>query len=158
MSWTEIGAIGELIGAIGLFISILFVAYEMKLKRKDEQAREFESLNLKVIELNLVVAQSPSLSGALSKWWQQTDGMWGEVKEGMTKSIIDGLFSIEEKTALKHYWFSMMAWMNLALSKEERNSFDSNENRSGLVNILDYARLFGSMDNVDFDNISKKFN
>ena len=158
MSWTEIGAIGELIGAIGLFISIFFVAYEMKLKRKDEQAREFESLNLKVIELNLVVAQSPSLSGALSKWWQQTDGMWGEVKEGMSKSIIDDLFSIEEKTALKHYWISMMAWMNLALSKEERNSFDSNENRSGLVNILDYARLFGSMDNVDFDNISKKFN
>ena len=47
MSWTEIGAIGELIGAIGLFISILFVAYEMKLKRKDEQEREYESVNLK---------------------------------------------------------------------------------------------------------------
>ena len=88
MSWTEIGAIGELIGAIGLFISILFVAYEMKLKRKDEQAREFESLNLKVIELNLVVAQSPSLSGALSKWWQQTDGMWGEIRAGINKETL----------------------------------------------------------------------
>ena len=39
MSWTEIGAIGELIGAIGLFISILFVAYEMKLKRKEKMNR-----------------------------------------------------------------------------------------------------------------------
>ena len=34
MSWTEIGAFGELIGAIGLFVSITFVAYEMKLKRQ----------------------------------------------------------------------------------------------------------------------------
>ena len=35
MSWTKVGAIGELIGAIRLFISISFVAYEIKLKRKD---------------------------------------------------------------------------------------------------------------------------
>ena len=157
MSWTEIGAIGELIGAIGLFISILFVAYEMKLKRKDEQAREYESVNLKTIELNLVAAQSPSLSGALSKWWQQTDGMWGEVKEGLTEKGLDEIFTIEEKTALRHYWFSMMVWLNLALSKEERNSYDSNQNKSGFVNILNYARLFGSMDNVTFNRLSEKF-
>jgi len=75
MSWTEIGAIGELIGAIGLFISISFVAYEMKLKRGDEQAREYESVRLKAIELNFATAQSPMLSDTLSKWWQQTDGM-----------------------------------------------------------------------------------
>ena len=80
MSWTEIGAFGELIGAIGLFVSSTFVAYEMKLKREDEKAREYESLTLKTIELNLIAAQSPSLSGALSKWWQQADGMWGKAK------------------------------------------------------------------------------
>ena len=96
MSWTEIGAIGELIGAIGLFISISFVAYEMKLKRKDEQAREFESVNLKTIDLNLTAAQSPSLSGALSTWWQQTNGMWGEVKEGLTEKGLDEIFTMEE--------------------------------------------------------------
>ena len=157
MSWTEIGAIGELIGAIGLFVSILFVAYEMKLKRKDEQAREYESVNLKTIELNLVAAQSPSLSGALSKWWQQTDGMWGDVKEGMSESKIDELFDIEEKTVLRHYWFGMMMWLNLALSKEERNSFDSSHNKRGYINILSYARLFGSMDNVTFNRLSEKF-
>ena len=158
MSWTEIGAVGELIGAIGLFISISFVAYEMKLKRKDEQAREFESVNLKTIDLNLTAAQSPSLSGALSKWWQQTHGMWGEVKEGLTEKGLDELFTIEEKTALSHYWFSMMVWLNLALSKEERNSYDSHQNRRGFLNILDYARLFGSTDNATFNRISEKFN
>ena len=47
MSWTEIGAIGELIGAIGLFISILFVAYEMKLKRGDEQATNTNKFSLR---------------------------------------------------------------------------------------------------------------
>ena len=107
------------------FVSITFVAYEMKLKREDEKAREYESLTLKTIELNLTAAQSPSLSGALSKWWQKTDGMWGKVKHQITENEVDQIFCAEEKAALAHYWFSMMVWLNLALSKEERNSYDS---------------------------------
>ena len=157
MSWTEIGAFGELIGAIGLFVSITFVACEMKLKREDEKAREYESLTLKTIELNLIAAQSPSLSGALSKWWQQTDGMWGKAKHQITEKEVDQIFSAEEKTALAHYWFSTMVWLNLALSKEERNSYDSSQNRGGFVNILEYARLFGSLDHANFPRISERF-
>ena len=157
MSWLEIGAIGELIGALGLFVSITFVAYEMKLKREDEKAREYESLTLKTIELNLAAAQSSSLSMALSKWWQYTDGMWGEVQGSFTKEEVDQVFSAEEKAALRHYWFSMMVWLNLALSKEERNSYDSSHNRGGFVNILEYARLFGAMDHVNFQRISERF-
>jgi len=157
MSWLEIGAIGELIGALGLFVSITFVAYEMKLKREDEKAREYESLILKTIELNLTVAQSPSLSGALSKWWQHTDGMWGEVQGSFTKAEIDQTFDAEEKAALGHYWFSMMVWLNLALSKEERNSFDSSQNKASLKNILEYARLFGSIDHINLQRISERF-
>ena len=80
------------------------------------------------------------------------------VKEGMSESKIDELFDIEEKTVLRHYWFGMMMWLNLALSKEERNSFDSSHNKRGYVNILSYARLFGSMDNVTFNRLSEKFN
>ena len=129
----------------------------MKLKRKGEQAREFESVNLKTIDLNLTAAQSPSLSGALSTWWQQTNGMWGEVKEGLTEKGLDEIFTMEEKTALRHYWFSMMVWLNLALSKEERNSYDSSQNRGGFVNILEYARLFGSLDHANFPRISERF-
>lgn len=39
MSWLEIGAIGELKGALGLFVSFTFVAYAMKLKREDDSPR-----------------------------------------------------------------------------------------------------------------------
>ena len=158
MSWTEIGAIGELIGAIGLFISISFVAYEMQLKRGDEQAREYESLRLKAIELNFATAQSPVLSDTLSKWWQQTDGMWGEIRAGINKETIDKLFQPEEKTMMKHYWQSWVLWLDLALAKEERHSFDSSNNRKGFSNIIEYARIFGAMDNGKLDRLSKQFN
>ena len=56
-----------------------------------------------------------------------------------------------------HYWFSMMVWLNLALSKEERNSYDSSQNRGGFVNIVEYARLFGSMEHANFPRISERF-
>ena len=36
MSWLKIGASGELLGTLGLFVSITFVAYELKLKREKE--------------------------------------------------------------------------------------------------------------------------
>ena len=158
MSWTEIGAIGELIGAIGLFISISFVAYEMKLKRGDEQAREYESVRLKAIELNFETAQSPMLSDTLSKWWQQTDGMWGEIKAEISKDTIDKLFQPEERTMMKHYWSSWALWLDLALAKEERDSFDSSKNQKGFNNIVEYARIFGAIDNGNLDRLSEKFN
>ena len=52
----------------------------------------------------------------------------------------------------------MMVWLNLALSKEERNSYDSSQNSGGFVNILEYARLSTAMDYVNFQRISKRFN
>ena len=158
MSWTEIGAVGELVGAIGLFISISFVAYEMKLKRGDEQAREYESLRLKAIDLNFATAQSPMLSDALSKWWQQTDGMWGEIRAGFNKDTIDKLFQPEERTMMTHYWQSWILWLDLALAKEERHSFDSNKNKKGFSNVVEYARIFGAIDNANLDRLSEKFN
>ncbi len=36
MSSLEIGAFGELIGTLGTFVPITYVAYEMKLKREKE--------------------------------------------------------------------------------------------------------------------------
>ena len=158
MSWIEIGAIGELIGSIGLFISISFVAYEMKLKRGDEQAREYESVRLKAIELNFATAQSQMLSDTLSKWWQQTDGMWGEIKAEISKDTIDKLFQPEERTMMKHYWSSSVLWLDLALVKEERDSFDSSKNQKGFNNIVEYARIFGAIDNGNLDRLSEKFN
>ncbi len=113
----------------------------MKLKREDEKAREYESLTRKTIELNVSVAQLPSVSRALSKWWQHTDGMWGKVQSSFTKGESDQYSDADEKAALGHCWFSMMVWLNLALSKEGRNSFDSSQNKKAQgisLNTRDY--------------------
>lgn len=55
MTINELGSLGEIIGAIGLFLSIGFVAYELRLKRGYERSREYETLLLEVIKMNLAV-------------------------------------------------------------------------------------------------------
>ena len=91
MSWLEIGAIGELIGALGLFVS-------WRNEAKMKKAREYESLTLKTIELNLAAAQSSSSSMA-TKWWQYTDGMWGEVQNSPRRKLTK--FSVLRKRPLE---------------------------------------------------------
>ena len=59
---------------------------------------------------------------------------------------------------MKHYWQSGVLWLDLALAKEERHSYDSSNNRKGFSNIIEYARIFGVMDNGNLDRLSKQFN
>ena len=120
MSWTEIGAIGELIGAIGLFISICFVAYEMRLRRKDEAARELEVIQTRAIELQSGVAYQPELNQALTKWHRFTEGHFKSLPNDVDKDILRAEFTDEEWNLLGHHFSAQAYWVDIFLSKIDR--------------------------------------
>ena len=68
MTISELGSLGEVVGAIGLIVTLIFLAMEMRLKRQDESFRDIEQSQIRNQELNLAVATSPSLCAVMAKW------------------------------------------------------------------------------------------
>ena len=65
MTISELGSLGEVVGAFGLIVTLVFLAMEMRLKRKDESFRDIEQSQIRSQELNLAVATSPSLCAVM---------------------------------------------------------------------------------------------
>ena len=120
MEFSEIGAIGELIGAFGLFISIGFVAYEMRLRRKDEAARELEVIQTRAIELQSGVSYQPDLNKALTKWHRFTGGHFKSLPNDVDKDLLRAEFNEEEWNSLGHHFSAQAYWGDIFLSKIDR--------------------------------------
>ena len=52
MTISELGSLGEVIGALGLIVTLVFLAMEMRLKKKDESFRDIEQSQIRSQELN----------------------------------------------------------------------------------------------------------
>ena len=59
MTISELGSLGEVVGAFGLIVTLVFLAMEMRLKRQDESFGDIEQSQIRNQELNLAVATSP---------------------------------------------------------------------------------------------------
>ena len=42
MTISELGSLGEVVGALGLIVTLVFLGMEMRLKRQDESFRDIE--------------------------------------------------------------------------------------------------------------------
>ena len=47
MTISELGSLGEVVGAFGLIVTLVFLAMEMRLKRKDESFRDIEQSQIR---------------------------------------------------------------------------------------------------------------
>ena len=61
MTITELGSLGEVVGAFGLIVTLVFLAMEMRLTRQAEENRDLEQVQIRIQEFNLAVATSHSL-------------------------------------------------------------------------------------------------
>ena len=59
MTISELGSLGEVVGAFGLIVTIVFLAMEMRLKRQSEDNRDLEQVQVRALELQLGAAESP---------------------------------------------------------------------------------------------------
>ena len=76
MTISELGSLGEVIGAFGLIVTLVFLAMEMRLKRQAEDNRDLEQVQIRALEIQLGAAESPELSKVLSKWNRLTGGIF----------------------------------------------------------------------------------
>ena len=74
MTISELGSLGEVIGAFGLIVTLVFLAMEMRLKRQSEDNRDLEQVQIRALEIQLGAAESPELSKVVSKWNRLTGG------------------------------------------------------------------------------------
>ena len=88
MTISELGSLGEVIGAFGLILTLVFLAMEMRLARQAEESRDLEQVQIRVQELNLAVATSPSLSAIMAKWNKLTGGHFQPLPHDVTESRI----------------------------------------------------------------------
>ena len=68
MTISELGSLGEVVGAFGLIVTLVFLAMEMRLKRQSEDNRDLEQVQIRALEIQLGTAESPELAKVLSKW------------------------------------------------------------------------------------------
>ena len=48
MTISELGSLGEVVGAFGLIVTLVFLAIEMSLKRQSEDNRDLEQVQIRV--------------------------------------------------------------------------------------------------------------
>lgn len=51
MTISELGSLGEVIGAFGLIVTLVFLAMEMRLGRQAEESRDLEQMQIRNQEL-----------------------------------------------------------------------------------------------------------
>ena len=120
MTISELGSLGEVIGALGLIVTLVFLAMEMRLKRQDESFRDIELSQIRNQELNLAVATSPSLCAVMAKWNELTGGHFQPLPPEVSESTISDLFTEEERAALVFYFYANAMNMEMVLAKLNR--------------------------------------
>jgi hypothetical protein len=72
MNWDAIGAVGELIGAIAILITLVYLAFQIKVMRDMNEKLAIDSTYSKFNAVRQSVFENPELASLFSKWSQQS--------------------------------------------------------------------------------------
>ena len=148
MTISELGSLGEVIGAIGLIVTLVFLAMEMRLARQAEESRDLEQVQIRVQELNLAVATSPSLSAIMAKWNKLTGGHFQPLPHDVTESRILETFTEEERAALVNYFYGNAMNMEMILAKVARGTLPRSTLRYYDTSLRESARYLTVLGNM----------
>ena len=122
MTISELGSLGEVVGALGLIVTLVFLAMEMRLKRQAEDNRDVEQVQIRAFEIQLGVAENPELSKVLSKWNRLTGGIWLPLPPHIDNAALQDIFDEEELTTLNYYHLASAMNYEMTLTKWERGA------------------------------------
>ena len=97
MTISELGSLGEVVGAFGLIVTLVFLAIEMRMKRQDEMYSDVEKLMIRSQDLETLVAQNPALTKVMTKWNKLTGGHLQPLPKDITRETIK-LFSTKKNS------------------------------------------------------------
>ena len=122
MTISELGSLGEVVGALGLIVTLVFLAMEMRLKRQAEDNRDVEQVQIRAFEIQLGVAENPELSKVLSKWNKLTGGIWLPLPPHIDNAALQDILDKEELTTLNYYLLASAMNYEMTLTKWERGA------------------------------------
>ena len=67
MDWDSVGAIGEIIGAVAVVVSLFYVGSQVKQNATSVRGQTHESITRTMVDVNLLLASDPDLSVAISR-------------------------------------------------------------------------------------------
>ena len=122
MTISELGSLGEVVGAFGLIVTIVFLAMEMRMKRQNEIYNDVEKAQIRSQELEMLVAQNPALTKVMTKWNKLIGGHLQPLPKDITAETIQTIFDEEESTILYYYLHAQAYNTELVLTKAERGA------------------------------------
>jgi hypothetical protein len=69
MNWDAIGAIGEVVGAVGVIVSLLYLALQIRQNSNVVRSATRQAISTTQVELGLRIGESPDLRVAMAKLW-----------------------------------------------------------------------------------------
>jgi hypothetical protein len=67
MNWEAIGAIGEIVGAIAVFVTLLYLGIQLRLNTRALKSSTFQEISASTAETMQVIASTPGMSELIVK-------------------------------------------------------------------------------------------
>ena len=148
MTISELGSLGEVVGAFGLIVTLAFLAMEMRMTREDGIYRDLEHLMIRNQELCMLVTQSPELADVITKFNNLTGGHFQPLPKDVTAQKIRETFDERELTILTNYHYANSWGAELFLTKAERGAISEDSMRMydlGLRETTKYLTVLGNV-------------
>jgi hypothetical protein len=75
MNWEALGAIGEIVGAVAVVVTIAYLAVQIRQNTRSVRASMYQSLVESVVNFNTAFTQDPELAQAYLKGLEDLDGL-----------------------------------------------------------------------------------
>ena len=101
MNWEAIGAIGEILGAIAVLVTLVYLAAQIRQNSRFVKAATYHSTSRARNEFNFAVATTPELSALLVRARDESASFDAEERQRFN-SLMWGLFNLFEDSIVQH--------------------------------------------------------
>ncbi len=101
MNWEAIGAIGEILGAIAVLVTLVYLAAQIRQNSRFVKAATYHSTSRARNEFNFAVATTPELSALLARARDDNTSFDAEERQRFN-SLMWGLFNLFEDSLVQH--------------------------------------------------------
>ena len=119
MDWNELGSIGELVSALAVIVSVVYVAIQLKANTRTNRAKAAQEAEELFIELNVTAATNPEISNLTVRIYQAKSLDDFDETENMqirllviawTQAVQAQYFMWREGTLLDEVWEYRLNW------------------------------------------------
>ena len=134
MNWDAIGAIGEILGASAVFVTLVYLAVQVRHAKEQARLSVQQVRNSTFREIFLSVAQNPQITAVLAK----AENTWTHDIETEKELFEKAEFTAEDQIVWANYYRAVWNYFREVI--ENRNDFDPAQLKSferGLILVFE---------------------